>query len=206
MNYSILANRLVSKIALGPGFVLAGFTTPPLAPFEYDPSDQYAGDLSRSRIFPYIVRPTGQRADPINVVFAGSDDVRDVVKLTRETFGWDIEDGGRMFFSQRNGLKPQDAQLTSAEDAGLRFHIRLKAGFGLLADLPFVLGAVHTDYPVRCGHIGRDFDSDRDLLSFHFGERGFETFKTCWGNSAQVRHCNGELNNGDGIVAVIRLG
>lgn len=205
MNYSNIAARLASIVALGPGFFLSGLTTPPLEALGPDSSDFQEIERSLSGIYPYLVRPTGQRADPINILFIGTNDVQVITALTRETFGWTVEGGGMMYFAQSNDLKPQDAQLTSPENSGVRFHLRLKTGQGLLGDQPFVLGAVHTDYPVRCGHVGRDFDSDRDLLAFHFSQKGLTTAKIGWGNTARVRHCNGELNAGDGLVSVIQL-
>jgi hypothetical protein len=123
----------------------------------------------------------------------------------RDTFGWTVEDGGVMYFARGFDVKPQDTQLTSPENLGVRFHVRLKSGQGQLGGHPYVLGAVHTDYPVYCGHVGRDFDSDRDLLLFHLSQKGISTSKISWGNTARVRHCNGESNSGDGQVAMIEV-
>jgi hypothetical protein len=205
VNYQKLAGRMVAAVALGPGFLLTGLTTPPLAIADTSTSDPEIIDLAQVNIYPYLVRPTGQRADPINLLFVGTSDVTVVTAMTRDIFGWTVEDGGMMYFAQGGELRPHDAQLISPENLGLRFHVRLKSGVGYVAGQPFVLGAIHTDYPVRCGHVGRDFDSDRDLIAFHFNQRGIATTKASWGNTARVRHCNGELNAGDGLVAVIQL-
>jgi hypothetical protein len=161
--------------------------------------------LDQLNVYPYVVRPTGERADPINLVFLGTDDVGVVSDRLRGLLDWRDESGGPMLFVQGGQGSVQDGQLASAVLAGERYHVRLKAGQGFVAGQRFVLGAVHTDITVPCGHAGRNFNADRDLVAAYFAHQGMAVYAANWSNTETDRHCDGEENAGDGVVAVIQV-
>lgn len=169
------------------------------------PVELQGSDSTEASVYPYLIRPGGQRGDPINLFFLGSSDVQSVATVVASVLGWSDEGGGTMFFAQGNDVQAQDVQLSSPTVGGRRYHIRLKAGQGTLGGQPFVIGAIHTDHTTACGHVGRDFNDDRELVSRYLGQAGLATSKAYWGNTAGTRHCTGEENSGDGTVSVIQL-
>lgn len=169
------------------------------------PVELQGSDSTEASVYPYLIRPSGQRGDPINLFFLGSSDVQSVANLITSVYGWSEEGGGTMFFAQGNDVTPQDIQLSSPTVGGRRYHVRLKAGQGTLGGQPCVIGAIHTDHTTACGHVGRDFSDDRELVSRYLAQAGLGASKANWGNTAGTRHCTGEENSGDGTVSVIQL-
>lgn len=162
-------------------------------------------DLNSLLVNLYIARPTGQRADPINLIFLGTNDVPVIARLISDTVGWREGDGGTMFFAQYGQLSPHDKQLTSAVENGQRYHVRLEAGIGTIDNRPFVLGAVHMDFTTSCGHVGREFNGARNFLMQELLRRGFDIQIEYWGNTEPARHCDGSETMSDGFVALITV-
>ena len=162
-------------------------------------------DLHALLVNPYIARPTGQRADPVNIIFLGSNDVEAVSRVLSEAFGWRDGGGGNMLFAQRGEPAVQDRQLTSQMENGRRFHIRLKAGQDTIHGWPYILAAIHADYNSACGHVGREFNTARDFLMVELVKRGFSLRTESWGNTEPARHCDGSDTAGDGTIAVFTL-
>lgn len=162
-------------------------------------------DLNSLYVNPYLARLSGQRADPLNVIFLGSNDVAFISHLISTVFGWREGDGTTMLFAQRGDPTPQDKQLVSQPENGRRYHIRLKAGEGSLEGQPFVLGAVHMDFTTSCGHVGREFNAARETLLNGFASRNFSIEYAYWGNMEPAQHCDGSEIASDGYIAIISV-
>jgi hypothetical protein len=166
---------------------------------------EHALDMNSLLINPYIARPTGQRADPINLMFVGTNDASVAANLITNVFGWRENDGGTMYFAQRGEVAGHDRQVASVAEGGRRYHVRLKSGAGTIDGQPFILGAVHMDYNVTCGHVGREFNDARNLVMVELMHRGYEVETRPWGNTETTRHCDSSDTRSDGHVAIIRM-
>jgi hypothetical protein len=196
----------VVLLALSFGFAAGGATgSDPAVEVAVDAAVPRNFDLDSLLVSPYIARPTGQRADPINVIFVGTNDASVVANLVTNVFGWRDNDGGTMYFAQRGEVASHDRQVASATEDGKRYHIRLKSGVGTFEGQPFVLGAVHMDYNVACGHAGREFDGARNLVMMELMRRGYEVETQPWDNTEPARHCDGSQTRSDGQVAIIHF-
>lgn len=208
MRWPVSSCWLLGSIAFVPAFLLLNLSTS-LGHADSPPArtvlGRRASALNELQVDPYLLRPTGQRADPINLLFLGSDNVEAVADLVSSVMGWSESSGGLMFFLQGGEAKPQDAQVTSTPENGRRYHLRLKAGQGLIDGQPFILGAVHTDYTRPCGHVGREFNNAREVLRAELAWAGLRVEIESWGNTEAISHCDGSTVAGDGFIVVVML-
>lgn len=208
MKWRALSPWLLTTLALSLGFLflVTNKAAEPAHASTPDPAlGRRAGTLTDLTVYPYLLRASGQRADPINLLFVGTTNVQAVAALIRDTLGWRSDSGSTMFFVQGNEIQPQDAQVASSEENGRRYHLRLKLGQGLVAGKPFILGAVHVDERAGCGHVGREFDAARDFLKAELAWSGLRVEVEPWNNTGPARHCDGSETAGDGLLAVVEL-
>lgn len=156
------------------------------------------------QIHPYIVRPNGQRADPVNIIFrAGHPD--QVLAAVRRVLGWHTIAGGPMSF-QIGGAEAATAhQLGFEMGNGGRVHLRIAGATLFNEQGSYVAVAVHRDETVKCGHVGRGFDELRDQVVRAFRAAGYPVTLTLVDNNRSGPHCDGSITPGDGVVAVIDL-
>ena len=154
-------------------------------------------------IEPYIYRPTGERADPVNLIFLHTD-ANTVSAAIERVLGWKPVVASGMSFRERTGTRPTSRQLAAEISPQSRFHIRIQAV--PITDLQtHVLASVHRDDTVACGHVGRAFDEMRDLVARAFAEAGHPVRVVELGNTASGLHCDGSRVAGDGAAALIDL-
>ncbi|MGH2585807.1 MAG: hypothetical protein ACRDJE_12910 [Dehalococcoidia bacterium] len=152
---------------------------------------------------PYIYRPTGELADPINVIFLHTDAATAAAAVER-VLGWRPVVASSMTFKQRNGTRPTFRQLAADLGPGSRYHMRIQA-VPITDTQTYVLASVHRDETAPCGHVGRGFDEMRDLVAERFTEAGFPARLEDLGNTTAGRHCDGSYVGGDGRAVLIDL-
>jgi hypothetical protein len=152
---------------------------------------------------PYIYRPTGELADPINVIFLHTDAATAAAAVER-VLGWRPVVASGMTFKQRSGTRPTYRQLAADLGPGSRYHMRIQA-VPITDTQTFVLASVHRDETAPCGHVGRGFDEMRDLVAARFTEAGFPARIEDLGNTTPGRHCDGSYVGGDGKAVLIDL-
>lgn len=151
----------------------------------------------------YIYRQNGVKADPVNVIFRGSDADKVAAAIER-VLGWRPIRGSQMAFRRAAGTHVAVHQLGSLESEGSRVHIRIEAGPSD-GTAGYVLAAVHRDETVPCGHVGRAFDETRDLVARAFATAGYNTYPVDLGNREPGDHCDASRIGGDGHAVVIDL-
>ena len=155
---------------------------------------------------PYIFRPTGEKADPINLIFLHSD-AATVSTAIERVLGWrPINASGMSFRKKGEGLtiRPTSRQLAADLSTGSRYHIRIQS-VPITDTQTYVLASVHRDDTAACGHVGRGFDETRDLVARAFAESGYRVQKVDLNNGASGTHCDGSRVAGDGFGVLIDL-
>lgn len=157
-----------------------------------------------SRFDPYLHRTTGELADPVNLIFRGAA-VDTVAKTVQRLLDWPQADGSAMIFYDHGLTRDTAYQFAMNLGAGARQHLRLER-IGAAAGQPYVLAGVHRDDTVACGHVGRFFDQERDVVAGAFTAAGYRVTYRRLDNTQPGRQCDGSLTAGDGTVAIIDLG
>ena len=153
---------------------------------------------------PYIYRASGERADPVNIVFLHTDEATASAAVQR-VLGWrSIVATGMTFKQKSGGVRPTSRQLAADLSPGARYHMRIQA-VPLTDTQTYVLASVHRDETVACGHVGRAFDETRDLVAHAFAEAGYPTGYVDLGNTDSGLHCDGSRVAGDGRAILIDL-
>jgi hypothetical protein len=152
---------------------------------------------------PYIYRPTGERADPINIIFLHTD-AATAAATAQRVLGWRPIVATGMSFKHKSGTRPTQRQLAADLGPQSRYHLRIQS-VPITDTQTFVLASVHRDDTAPCGHVGRAFDEMRDLVARHFGEAGYPTRIVDLGNTAAGPHCDGSRVGGDGTAVLIDL-
>lgn len=154
-------------------------------------------------IEPYIFRPSGERADPVNLIFLHTDAATASAMIER-VLGWRPVVASGMMFRQRAGLRPTARQLAAEISPQMRYHIRLQA-VAVTDTQTYVLASVHRDDTAACGHVGRAFDEMRDLVARAFADAGHQVERVDLANTTPGLHCDGSRVGGDGLAALIDL-
>lgn len=193
-----MRNRLAAGLALVAALVgiAAYFDRVPFARAE-------RSDLPAQRFDAYIHRPTGEAADPINLVFRGADAATVAAEL-RDVLDWQTLQGSSMLFEDRGVTHTTGFQIGLDLNAMDRYHLRIES-MPNDSDSPYVLAAVHRDLGTPCGHVGTDFDNARDTVAQAFASLGYRVRSWRLNNTLPGRQCDGSLTAGDGTVAVIDL-
>jgi hypothetical protein len=163
---------------------------------------------ARSRELPagfelYVHRADGTTADPINLVFRGTNSDGVAAAIAR-VMRWRFIVGSPMTFGDQGTDRPTAWQLGVDLGGGSRFHIRIESA--LPTDSPdFVLAAAHRDDSVPCGHVGRAFDETRDLIAQTFAAAGYRVTQLKLSNTQLGKHCDGSETAGDGLAVMIDL-
>jgi hypothetical protein len=152
---------------------------------------------------PYIYRPSGERADPINLIFLHTD-AATAAATAQRVLGWRPVVATGMSFKHKNGTRPTSRQLAADLGPQSRYHLRIQS-VPITDTQTFVLASVHRDDTAPCGHVGRAFDEMRDLVARHFSEAGFPTRIVDLDNTAAGLHCDGSRVGGDGKAVLIDL-
>jgi hypothetical protein len=153
---------------------------------------------------PYIYRATGERADPVNIIFLHTDGTT-AAAASERVLGWRMVVASGMNFKQKSGgTRPTSRQLAADIGPGSRFHMRIQA-VPLTDTQTYVLASVHRDETVACGHVGRGFDETRDLVARTFAEAGYRVAYVDIGNTNSGLHCDGSRVPGDGRAVLIDL-
>jgi hypothetical protein len=152
---------------------------------------------------PYIYRPSGERADPINIIFLHTD-APTAAATAQRVLGWRPVVASGMSFKHKNGTRPTSRQLAADLNPQSRYHLRIQS-VPITDTQTFVLASVHRDDTAPCGHVGRAFDEMRDLVARHFSEAGFPTRIVDLENTAAGLHCDGSRVGGDGKAVLIDL-
>jgi hypothetical protein len=152
---------------------------------------------------PYIYRPSGERADPINIIFLHTD-APTAGATAQRVLGWPAVIAGGMSFKEGNGVRPTSRQLALDLGPQSRYHMRIQS-VPSTDTQTFVLASVHRDDTAACGHVGRAFDEMRDLVARNFAEAGYPTRIVDLGNTESGPHCDGSRVAGDGRAVLIDL-
>lgn len=152
---------------------------------------------------PYIFRPTGERADPVNLIFLHTD-AATVSKAIERVLGWRPVVASNMTFRRGERQRPTARQLIADLSGGSRYHIRIQA-VPVTDTQTYVLASVHRDDNAACGHVGRAFDDTRDLVARAFAEAGFAIRAIDLDNVASGAHCDGSRVAGDGRAVLVDL-
>jgi hypothetical protein len=159
---------------------------------------------------------SSNRVDPINVVFYGWGTWDRALSQIQSHAGWADSGGSTQYFVDHGNCAVMHGQRASAGILSSRFHIRVRGqhsdpslGWTATGD------AHHEDFvvfPVPCGHAvdsngpsGSGFDQGRNRLESNFASAGHTTFDSFWGNSQNMKQCDGDLAHSDGWLAFIRL-
>jgi hypothetical protein len=152
---------------------------------------------------PYIYRADGSPADPVNLIFRGTNS-DGVAATVAQVLGWRFIQGSPMSFHLEDTAQPTAWQLGVDLGGGSRLHMRIQSVQDE-SEPGFVLAAVHQDDTVPCGHIGAKFDKIRDMVAQQFADAGHRVTELKIGNTRTGRHCDGTENGGDGIAVIIDL-
>ena len=153
---------------------------------------------------PYIYRASGERADPVNIIFLHTDGATASAAVQR-VLGWRaIVATGMNFKHKGGGARPTSRQLAADLSPGTRYHMRIQA-VPLTDTQTYVLASVHRDETVACGHVGRAFDETRDLVAGAFAEAGYPIDFVSLDNTSSGLHCDGSRVAGDGRAVLIDL-
>lgn len=152
---------------------------------------------------PYIYRPTGELADPVNIIFLHTDGAT-AAAVAERVLGWRAATAAGMMFKNRTGARPTYRHLVADLSAQVRWHLRIQA-VPLSDTQTYVLASVHRDDTAPCGHVGRGFDETRDIVGRAFAEAGFPTRIVYLDNTAAGQHCDGSRVGGDGAAVLIDL-
>jgi hypothetical protein len=152
---------------------------------------------------PYIYRQSGERADPINVIFLHTD-APTAAATSQRVLGWKPVVASGMTFKQRNGVRPTSRQLAADINPQTRYHMRIQA-VPITDTQTFVLASVHRDDTAPCGHVGRAFDEMREIVARQFHEAGFPTRIVDLNATAAGLHCDGSRVGGDGKAVLVDL-
>jgi hypothetical protein len=158
-------------------------------------SDAFAFD-------PYLHRSSGALADPVNLIFRGT--LGQAEQAVPWVLGWQPVQGSMMVFYDHDEHLRTGAQFGLNLPGGSRFHLRLEA----VTDAhgaSYVLAGVHRDDLTACGHVGRAFNTARDLVAGQFAQAGYTVTREYLGNTTPGRQCDGSFTAGDGSAAVIDL-
>ncbi len=163
----------------------------------------FAGDRDDSSSFdPYLHRPSGVLADPVNLIFRGS--LGQAEQAVPQVLGWQPVQGSMMVFYDHGQRLQTGAQFGLNLPGGSRFHLRLEAVTGLHG-ASYVLAGVHRDDLTACGHVGRAFDAARDLVAGQFTQAGYTVSREYLGNTTPSRQCDGSFSAGDGGAVLVDL-
>lgn len=152
---------------------------------------------------PYIFRPTGERADPVNLIFLHTDALT-IAKTIERLLGWKPVTASNMTFRRGERQRPTARQLIVDVSPTSRYHIRIQA-VPVSDTQTYVLASVHRDDTVACGHVGRAFDETRDLVARAFIDAGFPARMIDLDNFASGSHCDGSRVPGDGRAVLVDL-
>jgi len=153
---------------------------------------------------PYIFRTTGERADPVNIIFLHTD-AATTAEAAQRLLGWrQVVAAGMNFKEKGGGARPTSRQLAADLAAGSRFHLRIQS-VPQTDTQTYVLASVHRDDPMPCGHVGRAFDETRDLVARAFADAGYRTRYVDLQNTNSGLHCDGSRVAGDGRAVLIDL-
>lgn len=162
---------------------------------------------------PYVHRPDGRPADPINLIFLGADADKAATAF-QAVLGWPAINANGMTFIDQGQSRPTARQFGLDLGGGSRFHVRIEADPAASAPIPpdpaapghYALAAVHRDDSVSCGHIGEAFDDVRNMVGEAFARAGYSVTRMPLGNTTPGQQCDGSFSAGDGIVLIIDLG
>jgi hypothetical protein len=157
---------------------------------------------------------TGNRVDPVNVVFTGWGTWGRAVSQIESHAGWTDSSGSSQTFLDHGACYAMHAQRASG--SGTRFHVRVRGqhpddalGWTATGD------AHHEDlvvFPIPCGHAvdsngsgGSGFDQGRDELEQRFVAAGHATWRVWWGNTRTFEQCDGDYAASDGWTVFVEL-
>lgn len=155
--------------------------------------------------------PMEQRKDPINLVFVGTNDSRDIVSLFQSYLtAYDVwcPDSGLVgsdlfFIDHERNVGSEDAELRGHDNCwqANSDHIRLKDG---ISDGYYVLGSAHHDRDLPCLiHQGSDFDRVRDVIANAFASFGHSVVYVDAGSTLLTDQPCSPTGSQDGKIAVI---
>lgn len=152
---------------------------------------------------PYIYRPTGELADPVNIIFLHTDGAT-AAAVSERVLGWRSATAAGMTFKNKTSARPTYRHLVADLSTQVRWHMRIQT-VPLSDTQTYVLASVHRDDSAPCGHVGRGFDETRDIVARAFAEAGFPTRIVDLDNTAAGQHCDGSRVGGDGTAVLIDL-
>jgi hypothetical protein len=155
-----------------------------------------------SQFDPYLHRTSGALADPVNLIFRGTEE--QVAAAIPRVVGWQTVQGSEMVFYDHGAHLATGPQFGLDLGGGSRYHLRLEA-VGQEDGRTYVLSGAHRDDSVACGHVGRAFNQARDLVAGAFSAAGYPVTRLRLNNVEPGRQCDDSYTAGDGTVAVIDL-
>lgn len=153
---------------------------------------------------PYLHRPTGEMADPVNLIFRGGD-LRSADEAMQRVMGWPHVHGGDMTFNDQQFTRATGVQLGLDLGGGSRWHMRIEAVENVDGQ-SYVLAGVHRDDTMPCGHVGLAFNEARNMVADSFSRVGYSASLVRLQNTLPGHQCDGRLTNGDGLAVMIDLG
>jgi hypothetical protein len=157
---------------------------------------------------------TGNRVDPLNVLFRTWGTYGRALSQTQAHAGWGDENGSTQSFVDHATCSTMHGQRASASVFRSRFHVRVRGqhqdpvlGWTAAGD------AHHEDVVVTCGHAvdsngpeGSGFDQGRNELRSRFAGAGHAiSTGNWWGNTQNFKQCDGDLAGSNGYTTYITL-
>lgn len=198
--------RVAGTMALALPAALATLLLAVPAPAHFDGSDRYThGGCPAS---------SGNRVDPLNILFRAWGTHGRALAQTQSHAGWKDDGGSAQYFVDHSTCSVMHGQRASAGVIWSRFHIRVRGqheeptlGWTATGD------AHHEDLVVTCGHAvdsngpeGSGFDQGRNELRARMAAAGHAVSAgNWWGNTQNFKQCDGDLAGSNGYTTYITL-
>lgn len=176
------------------------------APAHFDVTDRYTHGSCPAT--------SGNRVDPLNVLFTTWGTHGRALAQTRSHAGWSDEGGSAQTFVDHATCSSMHGQRASASIFRSRFHVRVRGqhedanlGWAATGD------AHHEDFVLTCGHAvdangpgGSGFDQGRNELREAMAAAGHAVSTgNWWGNTQNFKQCDGDLAGSNGYTTYITL-
>ena len=157
---------------------------------------------------------SGNRVDPLNVLFRTWGTYGRALSQTQSHAGWGDDGGTAQSFVDHAACASMHGQRASARVLASRFHVRVRGqhedpalGWTATGD------AHHEDLVFPCGHAvdsngteGSGFDQGRNELRSRFASSGHVVSSgNWWGNTQNFKQCDGDLAGSNGYTTYITL-
>jgi hypothetical protein len=155
---------------------------------------------------------TSNQVDPINIVYYDWGTWDRSASQTQSHTGWSDTGGSNQTFVDHGNCYNMVTQRASGSTSSTRNHIRFHGiHYDDFLHWTTVGDAHHEDF-TWCGHAvdangpsGSGFDQGRNTLRQYFVNAGHTWYPAWWGNSNNMRQCDGDYASSDGYTYYIHL-